>query len=59
MSAPSEPVETVDAVSLLGARVMHGTWSDGRTHVLIADVNPVDAIDAGIAARNGELEADR
>lgn len=52
---PSDPVETVRAQIVLGARVMEGEWSDGERHVLIAEAHPLNAEDAAWLADEGEL----
>lgn len=52
---PSEPVETVDAVSVLGARIMRGTWSDGQQAVLISPARPTDPVGARLMIDAGEL----
>lgn len=55
MNLPDEPVETVGHVSVVGARVMEGTWEGGEQAVLIAEVHPVEPLDARLAAMEGEL----
>jgi hypothetical protein len=55
MTLPSEPVQTVRSESVLGARIMEGTWPDGETKVLIAPADPVDVTDARVFHEAGEL----
>jgi len=52
---PSGPVDNVRAVSVLGARIMEGTWPNGETHVLISDACPYEPTDAAIRYEEGEL----
>jgi hypothetical protein len=52
---PNEPVEEVRAVSVLGAKVMEGEWSNGEKRVLISPVEPMDAEGARLAVKYGEI----
>jgi len=42
-------------MSILGAKVMHGTWPNGETAVLIGEAMPYDPIDAQLSVQAGEL----
>lgn len=58
-SPPSGPVDHVESVSVLGAKIMRGTWPNGETHVLIGEVDYAeDPEGMAIAAVNGELPVD-
>lgn len=52
---PSDPVNKVRAVSVLGARIMEGEWSNGEKHVLISEACPYEPEDAHIRFEEGEL----
>lgn len=52
---PDGPVDTVQSMSIFGAKVMHGTWPNDETAVLISAVDPFDAIDAQLAVDADEL----
>ena len=52
---PSGPVDTVKSMSILGAKVMHGTWPNGETAILIGEAMPYDPIDAQLSVQAGEL----
>lgn len=51
----SEPVVTVQSISLLGAKVRHKTGADGETSVFVMEVDPSDSFDARMASDKGEL----
>ena len=57
MTLPKEAVETVDSVSVLGAKIMRGTWSGGEQHVLIAEAAALDPVGAQLSVEAGELPA--
>lgn len=52
---PSGPVDHVESMSVSGAKIMHGTWPDDETAVLISPVDPYDVVDAALAADADEL----
>ena len=54
-SMPDPPVQTVQSMSVIGAKVMHGTWKSGETRVRIAPAVPYDTVDAKVQIENGEL----
>jgi hypothetical protein len=56
---PEGPVDTVDTMCVTGARVMHGTWPNGETHVFVGEIDYAEGpLGMGLAADAGALPID-
>lgn len=51
-----EPVQTVNGIDVLGARVMEGQWEDGHTDVIVSPTEPVSACGAELEVSSRLLE---